>query len=91
MVSLRNSKSSQHVTVQQLSEAIALEIYEVKIDADTTNAEKSQHRAKSLPNFKVTTSTKLSKKLIKKLGQKTKRTLLSLQARLANNNSVGGR
>ena len=87
MVSLTNSKSSQDVLGQQLSEAIALGSYELKLDEAAKYTVKSKHGTKSLPNFQVTTSNKLSKKDLKKLREKTKRTLLSLKAREADYNS----
>ena len=59
MVSLTNSKSSQDVLGQQLSEAIALGSYELKSDDAATNAVISRHGAKSFPNFQVSTSKKL--------------------------------
>ena len=84
MVSLRNSKSSQHVTVQQLSEAIALGSYELNSDDTSSNVAIPKDGAKSFLNFPASTSKLLSKK---KLRWKTKVKHLSMLAKAAEDNS----
>ena len=77
MVALANSSGRQDLLETQLSEAVALGSYELSNDASASKVSKADAKE---PYPGLTTKL-LSKKELKKLRQKTRKTLLSLQGK----------
>ena len=84
MIALANSKGSQDSLEKQLSEAVALGSYELTNDGSASKASKAAAKVpSSSPAATGSTPKLLSKKELKKLRQKTRKRLLSLQAKEA--------
>jgi hypothetical protein len=79
MVPLANSSGRQDKLEMQLSEAVARGSYELSIDASASKVSKADAKE---PYPGLTTKL-LSKKELKRLGQKTRKKLLSLRGRKA--------
>ena len=90
MIALVNSKGSQDTLEKQLSEAVALGSYELTNDGSASKASKADAKEpSSSPAATGLTPKLLSKKELKKLRQKTRKKLLSIQAKEAEDITEG--
>jgi hypothetical protein len=85
MIAINNSKGSQDALVKQISDTVATGGHEAKEDESATSIflNASPTWSHLLPGTKGSTTKPLSKKELKKLRQKTKKRLVNMQAKEA--------